>query len=310
MRDVTSPGSKVSPLRTAQARQLFCDTYFQAVGATCVFRAEDYAEYQLPPDVDKEMVERPFYWMWIEKTGQQPTPTVLRLAFTQAAETVQNERIRRVLLEQAGPSLNEMQRRYFVAPKAELVSLGSYRLDRIYASCDRRGRFAAVMPSRRPPGATLVPWLLVNLRVSQRCDVTEQKLASYGVCLVNGQLVLDFYNRIANIPMEPMDPRRVARSLRVPVDTAVKHVKEHLTRAFERQPATWAEAAWQRLQQDVEQIATYYSSIAGDHAEAELDQLWAERDRKIADRLAQFTPRLEVEVLHLALVGLPDVSGS
>lgn len=305
-----------NPLRDVHARVHFCERYFECVGATAVHKADDYLEYVLPVEVDKEMVDRPYYWMWIEKTGQEPKSSVMRLAFSEEAETRENQRLRAEALEAAGPGLSDLQRQYFVAPKSELIGLGCYRLDKIYASLDSRGKFAAVMPKTVTPPASmgngaqqrlpLIPWILIQARLSYRCDNTQQELKSYGICLENGQVVKDFYKLLSRIEMQPMNPSWVQNRMQISIEDGFERIEQVLHRELTSADHTWAAEAQERCQEDLEQVELYYESLKHDTDAEEWARLVVERDRKMRDVSARTTPRVEIKVTNAALVGLID----
>lgn len=295
---------KVSPLRSKQSRFEFCQQYFNSVGAELQYHDDDYLEYKLPQDVDKEMTERPYYWIWVEKTGQEPKPSIMRLAFSDVAEARENKRIRDAAIEEAGPYLTDLQKQYFVAPKSEFVTLGSFRLDKIYASLDNRGKFASVMPANAYANTPLVPWLVVNLRVSYCSDITEQQLLSYGICLQNGQRIQNFYDMIRNIAMKPMNPSVVASRMKLDIREAIAELKSNLEMQMNGQPHRWALDAKNRLKRDIEQLNTYYDSLKPQLAEDQVDAVELERTRKLQDLMNRSTPRVEIETLQVALVGL------
>lgn len=303
---MTTMARKQSPLRSPESRLAFCERYFSEVGAVTTHQSNNYREYTLPADVDKEMTDRPYYWLWMEKMGQEPQPSILRLAFTEEAEQLANTTIRERAIAAAGPSLSDIQRQYFVAPKSELVNLGSFRLDKIYASCEQRGRFATVMPAETTSPDQLVPWLLVNIRVSQRCDITEQSVRSFGICLVNGQRIEGFYKMIERIRMKPMHPSLVASKMSVSIRQALDTLHRTLTDQLVVMPHAWASAAQDRLNKDIIQIQTYYESLRQDFQSEDWDNVALERERKIRDVQARSKPRIELDVTQLALIGLLD----
>ncbi|QSO53316.1 hypothetical protein JZ785_05440 [Alicyclobacillus curvatus] len=297
---------KASPMRTPESRMHFCDEYFAAVGAPQVYTAEEYREYELPRDIDKELTHRPFYWMWVEQTGQNVPQTILRLAFSEVAEERENQRVRDAALAQASPYLTDIQRQYFVAPKVELVALGSFRLDKLYDSCLQRGRFASVAPRNHIAGGDLVPWLMLNCLISYRCDITEQSLVSIGVCLENGQYVEGFHHMIENIDMSVLDPRLIQTRMQVSVKDGLKKIRERLHQKITQANHHWAVEAHTRLTKEIEQIETYYDSLQYNQTDTEKVITRAERQRKVHQAIARGAPQIDVEMKQIALVGLVD----
>ncbi|GGI96047.1 hypothetical protein GCM10010885_02170 [Alicyclobacillus cellulosilyticus] len=292
------------PLRTPEERQAFCEAYFAAVGAKCVYQAEAYREFELPRDVDKELTDRPYYWLWVEQTGQVVPPTVLRLAFTEDAAERENVRLRTEAL--ASPSyqqLSDLEKQFFRPPVSELMTLGSFRFEKLMASVASRGRFASVRPADANAHRT-VPWLMVNVRITRRCDLNEQSLWSVGCCLVNRQVVDGFYDAVHRLAMVPCPPRQLLSEARIGLQEAFTAVTQHVERRLRTEPHAWAREAQRRLDDELRQVCTYYQSLLPEVTEEERTILQVERTKKERDVRERYTPRLEVEPVQLALVGL------
>ncbi|GMA52378.1 hypothetical protein GCM10025857_37350 [Alicyclobacillus contaminans] len=298
------------PLRTKDERLRFCDAYFKAVGAPVV-RAlgNDYREYQLPREVDKELTDRPYYWMWVEKTNQDVPLTVLRCAFSDEALEQANRRLREAALDEAEQrGMTELERRFFRPPTAELITFGCFRLDKIYTSLEKRGRFACVAPESWNGAQPLIPWFLMNAIVSFRCDRVEQRFWSIAVCLHNGQVVFGFYDMIQNIRMQPVAPSALLShsSAALGIEQACATACSAILTALERQSHEWADTARRRLDEEISQIELYYRSILPDAPDDEKPVIEAERHRKIRERTEQIGPRIEIDIRQMALVGLTE----
>ncbi|MCF8563575.1 YqhG family protein [Alicyclobacillus tolerans] len=295
----------VAALRTVRERMRFCDAYFEAVGSQTVYCADEYREYELPRDVDKELTDRPYYWLWVEQTGQTVPPTVLRLAFSEEALNRENERLRaKALAEIEHQQMSDIERMFFRPPTAELVSMGSFRLEKIYASIMQRGRFACVKPVTANESQYIVPWLLYNVQISYRCDLMEQELVSIGVCLTNGQVVEHFYDMISRITMQPMDPDEVTSRQNLNLDEAIKKAHRYLETKLASQSHDWAETAANRLEKEIRQVRTYYQSILPDLKDEEKSLVEAEQLRKERELTERTQPKIELESQQMALVGL------
>lgn len=292
-------------LRTAADRLAFCDEYFDAVGAHTVSHSNDYREYELTRDVDKEMTDRPYYWMWAETTNQEVPPSILRLAFTEDALKQVNERLRIDALAKAeAQGMNDIQRMYFRPPTAEFVTLGSFRLDKLYSSLDTRGRFACVMPKSATAAMHLVPWLMVNVLVSYRCDLTLQRMMSIGLCMKNGQIIDRFFEMIRRIEMQPMTPIPPSVAREIHVDAGLRSVRAYLEKRLMNNAHNWAFEAQERLEQELNQLRTYYRSILPDVPESEHALVDAEQTRKEQELTERMQPRINIHCKQVAIVGL------
>ena len=57
----------------------FLLTYFKANHCEIIENQDTYITIQLTIDMDKELMNRPFYWQYLEKTGGVPNPAKLTL---------------------------------------------------------------------------------------------------------------------------------------------------------------------------------------------------------------------------------------
>ncbi|MBX5437642.1 MAG: hypothetical protein IRZ33_10565 [Alicyclobacillaceae bacterium] len=311
------------PLRTEAERMMFCDAYFQAVGAPTVYASDGYREYELPRDVDKELTDRPYFWMWVEKTQQPVKPTILRLAFNETALQRENERLRQAALaEQNTQAGHDAVGRppagwWFRPPTAELFTLGCFRLDKICKSLDVRGRFACVQVATASASSAAdnptvsqptrwVPWLMANAMISYRCDLVEQVFVSVGCCLVNGQLIESLHRHLTHLRMTAAAPDTLLRGARMSWPQGLAMIRKRLEQIALRKPTHWAEAANRRLERELQQLHTYYRSIAPDVPETERPAVERERDRKERELVERMQPRIEISLRQLAIIGLVE----
>ncbi|QQE76987.1 YqhG family protein [Alicyclobacillus sp. SO9] len=309
----TSASARI-PLRLKDERITFCDQFFAAVKASTRYRAPNYREYELPRDVDKELTDRPYYWLWVEQTGQEVEPTRLRLAFTSEALERENERLH----DEAWANVNaetmtDVERMFFRPPTAELLSLGGFRLDKIINSVLGRGQVACVRPKHCTDDVALVPWLLLNAVVSYKCDFTKQEFVSLGVCLLNQQIVDGFFDAISHIPMESVTVQTLAgQSPGIKGDAAslledgFLLLQQHLNRKLVHQPHRWAEEARQRLDDDLEQLDVYYASLLSSDPEADEPVIRADHQRKRRELISRAEPKIEISISQAAVVGLVE----
>jgi len=295
------------PMRTAEERIQFCDSYFQAVSAELIYSAPEYREYKLPRDIDKELTDRPFFWMWAEKTNQTVEPTTLRLAFDETAQVRENGRLKRIAEEESAKRvMTDIERMFFRAPTAEFVNLGSFRLEKIYESVARKGRFACVQPADMLNDTPLLPWLSMNGVISYRCDSIQQSWFSMGICLQTGQVISSFYDVLSKTPMRPAEPKRIMCWAKVTLKESIMQLRNAIQNVAISGPQDWAKEAHVRVQHELRQLNTYYNSILPDLSPDERELVEIEHARKSKELLERSQPVTEISVLQYALVGLPD----
>ncbi|WP_067932962.1 YqhG family protein [Alicyclobacillus kakegawensis] len=295
------------PLRTPEERFQFCDTYLQAVGARELRRSDAYLEYELPMDVDKELTDRPYFWLWAEQTGHPVEPTVLRLAFSEPAARRENERLRKEAWTAAeARGMSDVERMFFRPPVCELITLGSFRLNKIFDSLAKRGRFACVTYDASTPGECMVPWLMVNAMVSFQAALTQQAYRSMAIRLDRGEIVDEFYDFVRRLPMQPAKPGRLLQRSRLSISDALGRLDNTLHREILRSDLSWAEEARHNLQQELEQIDLYYESLLPDLDVEERTWVEAERDRKREELRQRSEPHIVIAYQQVALIGLPE----
>jgi hypothetical protein len=293
------------PLRTDEQRVNFCDDYFSSVNAPIVYRSEHYREYRLPRDIDKQLTDRPYYWLWVEQTSQDVPETILRLAFSDEAMNRENERLRqRAMAEMERSQMSDLDKMFFRPPTAELFTLGSFRMDKIFAHLETSGACASVTPVNVSDESHLIPWLMVNVKVSYRCDLVEQELLSLGICLTTRQIVEGFYDLIQRIEMRPISPTHLLDKSSLTWSRGLDLAKEFIKKRIQGQSHTWALDANTQLQADIAQIRAYYKSILPDLSEDEQKLVATESLRKEHDLIERTAPKIEIQVQQLALVGL------
>ncbi|RIV29147.1 hypothetical protein D2Q93_00800 [Alicyclobacillaceae bacterium I2511] len=294
-----------APLRTTEELIKFCDHYFAACQARVLCTQSDYREYELPVDVDKELTDRPFFWAWIEQTGQTAPPTILRLAFTVEAAERENRRLRHQVEEQ---QVGMAHPTFIPIPKSELLTLGSFRLARIFASVEERGKYAKVKPKSEHGKAMvthLVPWLMINLLISYRSDFLRQEFVSYGICLENGQITDNFYDLIKNIPMETVSETELCLNATLSFTAANQIIRRRIEQYIHQLPHDWAITASQHWADEIVQIETYYQSLAPDKDVSELAMLESEKQYKLQQLEKRYRPHIEIEAKQIALIYLP-----
>lgn len=261
----------------------FAERYLNAFGCRILERAPNLIQAELSLEADQDLVHRPFYWMYVEKMGLTPQTTTLTWVFDGR-----------------------------VAPegvRAELLSYGSPRFNQMLSSAQKNGRFVRLyedssLPVRSRRGSKPYdPWLGVNYHISYICDLKKDEILHYGIRLRTGEILEDFHPRIRKRNWTPRLPahRHILPPL-LTVTEAVGELEYNLQGYIEHQDLSWAKSAQERLDQELEQLHTYYPE------EWRMsDQLHAEKKQRIRESVWQYHPRVEVEVVNAGLFYLDSL---
>lgn len=157
--------------------------FFKENNCPIVQESEHHLRVQLTVEMDKRIMNRPFYWSYVESTGGQPNPAQLTLI------TDKN----RLTENLAG----------------EVVHYGSHRLNQLFQVTRERGSFVqmyerAVSDSGKQ--VILTPWLAVNYKITYSSDRTKEMLYSLGMNLMTGAILSGFQESLSERNLEPAIP--------------------------------------------------------------------------------------------------------
>ncbi|PCN44016.1 hypothetical protein B9C88_12980 [Brevibacillus laterosporus] len=261
----------------------FVEKYFAAFQSHVVENHPDYVTVKLPEDVDKDIGNRPFYWSWVEKMNIAPQPLHLTLYFPQT----------------------EIPKEL----RAEHIHFGSKRLQQIFESTYKHGRFVcmyetpkgilqkASMSTRR--STALTPWLHLNIKVSFICDKKRDFLLSLGVNLHQARVVQDFYPFLKRLQLTPAIPDYFyTLDRRLDIPQAIEMAKSEVYHFLDNQDHSWADQARLRLQEELDILEEYYKHAALEQEREEAkasktiskEEATAEADLEEASNASVITP--------------------
>ncbi|WP_019122789.1 YqhG family protein [Brevibacillus massiliensis] len=235
-----------------QQMRRFIETYLAAFSAHICESHPDYLTVKLPEAVDKDIGNRPFYWSWIEKMNMPPQPMILTFAFD--------------------PD------RMPEGVRAELLHLGAGRLQQIFRSAQKHGRFVCMyelappvrQSSAKRRSLPLVPWLGVNVKISFICDKKKDLLLYLGVNLHQPKVVFDFYPSVRKLALSPSIPDYFyTLDQRLTLEQAAEWIKQAVDETIEREDHRWAEFARERLAQELDILEAYYTQLTDSEGSSE-----------------------------------------
>lgn len=237
-------------------RQFFKENNCQVVQDTDCF-----IQVQLTIDMDKKIMNRPFYWNYVESTGGEPNPAQLTFI------TNPNE-----LVEQVA---------------GEIVHFGSPRLNQLFQVTKEQGAYIQMYEQADQMSATntmLTPWLGANYKLTYCSDRTKEMLYSLGINLMTGAVVNGFQEMVrdANLEMTmsantfhlppTIQPLRALEKLDAVIDQLIQQ-DDHL----------WAEEAKKRERRDLRVLDYFYEGMEDrpDHYEREKQAIEERYETKI-----------------------------
>ncbi|SDI32210.1 YqhG family protein [Natribacillus halophilus] len=206
--------------------------FFQAGGAEVLQSTPPKLDVQLNKTLDLELMNRPFYWHYLEKTGGDPNPLKMHLS-TNMQSTAKAE---------------------------EKVHFGSPRLHQIFASAADKGAVTRLYEQHDEQSQTpLYPWLGLNIRISYTCHRRRDDLRSFGVQLISGETIDAFMKRLSPLPLVPAIPDYTFTMAHLIQPTsAVQRIKKYLLDDIQGQKHTWANEATKRMEEDLSLLDRFY----------------------------------------------------
>ena len=195
-------------------------------------------------------------------------------------------------------------------PRDDLY-FGSRRLEQIFAAARRGGRFVCLFqqPDERAlhpfESYPCTPWLGVNVKVGFVCDMKREEMHGFGVSLATGTVVEQFFDRLKGLRLTPRLPANVhvtgaSLSLRKAADL----IEQALMRKLKACDYGWADAANERLREELAQLAHYYEPLIEAADGEQKAQISAQYEARKEEIRWQLKPRVTAEVVNAGLFHL------
>ena len=254
----------------------FLHDYFVLNQCEILHHSEKFISVKLTTELDKALMNRPFYWHYLEKTGGEPNTSVLNLV-TDCTED------------------NSADLPDGIKPKdIEKIHFGSTRLHQIFETNQKNSTHIRLYENCRN---ALFPWLCQNYIISYQCEKLKSMYFSLGLNLLNGNVVEDFDSKTKTLDLKT----KIADlsytlhpfiTLNSGLNRLEKHVKEKLL----SEEDTWAIEAKQRLVNEIRLLDDFY--------EEDLNNEIYQQEIESIQNL--FSPKIHVKVINGGLFYLAN----
>lgn len=311
-------------MNTEQIRD-YVSRYLESTGSQVLESHPAYVTVKLSPEADKALMNRPYYWSFVERTGAEPETMSLTFVFDQE----QYDRLQEQSMSRQGqPSQStpaagnqtgspnataagqqSILARYFgISPatvhnraRQELITFGSGRLNQIFASAKLKGRYVHLY--EQPDSQTILPgqsiryqsYLGVNYKIEYTCDLKRDELHSLAICLSTGEIISGFHEAVEHRPLSPKLPAHTHIGDMLSLPRAVAELEHYVERYVKSQDHSWADQAEERMADELHRIEHYYQEMiqnSNDEQEkSTIEQEYRARQEEIA---WQYKPRIVV----------------
>lgn len=215
----------------------FLKTFFTENNCDIEEDKNGYMTIQLTVDMDKALMNRPFYWTYLEKTGGTPNP--MKITFITDQKQVPEDL------------------------KGEAIHFGAPRLHQLFATTKELAKYIRLfeVPNvvENHQQTALHPWLMLNVKTSYQCDRKKDVIRSLGLNLINGTLVDQFFHEIQNKQLQPKIPDYCFTvSPIIKPQSGLSRIESYLTNTITAENHSWAEEARARWQRDLQLLDHFY----------------------------------------------------
>lgn len=232
-----------------QEIQSFLLSFFKANRCKITDKSNGHLSVQLSNEVDKEIMNRPFYWHWLEKAGGEAKP--MHMTFITD---------------------------YELAPDGidgEFIHFGSPRLFQMFQSVKKNGKFIRLYEEVTSNGQQipLHPWLGVNVTISYQSDLKKDKLLSLGLHLISGTIIESFQEKISNHSFTShISDFCYSVSPLIKLESGLKRLENLIEIKARNEPNDWALASIERWNYDLALLEKFYEEIPEKPEEYELEK--------------------------------------
>lgn len=200
---------------------------------------------QLTEEMDMALMNRPFYWHYVNKMGQKGNPMQLTLI--------------------TNPDKRE--------EKGEWIHYGSPRLHQLLNHLKDNERFTKLYQKMEvTKNIPLYPWLVLNIKISYQGKQKKDEILSIGLQLVNGNMRMEMMDYLKRIPLQmTISDYCYTISPIIMLRSGFLRIEKVILNYLEAQDYTWAQESLQTLE-DERKILKYFFEGNNDEQEMEKEE--------------------------------------
>lgn len=218
-----------------------------------------YLIIQLTEAMDKKIMNRPFYWQYIESTGGEAMPAQLTLI------TNNNELDHQIT--------------------GEVIHFGSPRLAQLFHVTGEMGAFVCLYEQvGESKDVILTPWLVINYKVSYYSHCMKESIHSLGMNLMTGDVYKEFQESLLTKPFQETVPKNTFQlPYTIKPARAIERLDAILENYILQDDHTWVNEAKEKWEKEKMVLDYFYEGveIKPERYERELDALEKQYEAKI-----------------------------
>ncbi|MFD1038468.1 YqhG family protein [Virgibacillus byunsanensis] len=244
----------------------FLHTYFTSHHCKVNNSEDGVLHVKLTEEMDRALMNRPFYWHYIKKMGQNGDPMHLTLI------TNPNKR----------------------DGKGDWVHFGSPRLQQIINHLKENEKFTMLFQQiKTDKNTALYPWLVMNIKISYKGKQKKDEIISIGLHLINGMMKLEMMDILQKIPLQmTISDYCYTISPLIKIKSGFIRIESVIENYINNQPHEWADASFKTLKEEIDLLKHFYQGIT------EIEDLEQQMDNEIENMKKRYTPSISMEVIN------------
>jgi hypothetical protein len=255
----------------------FLVKYFTANQCEILENTGSYLTVQLTIELDKELMNRPFYWHYLEKTGGVPNPMKLTL-ITDQKKTPDDI-------------------------KGEVIHFGSPRLHQIFNSTKNLAGYIRLYEDHQATMGQQVPlrpWLGMNVKISYQCDRKRDVFRSIGLQLINGQIIENFHDELIRLQLARKIPDySFTLSPLIMPNSGVTRIQNMIRSNILEEDHSWANEARERWSKDLRLLEHFYEEVE------EKGESYENEKRALQE---QYEPKVQISIINGGIFYLSETA--
>lgn len=254
-------------MKLSNLNQFLVD-YFSAHECPVIQNDDGVLKVQLTEEMDKTLMNRPFYWHYVKSTGMKGEPK--KVTFI------------------TNPNRKEEQ--------GEWIHFGAPRLQQIFQQLKNNARYIQLFQQIQTIKNTpLYPWLVINIKISYKGTLTKEELFSFGLQLINGQMKTNMMENLKEISLgRTISDYCYTISPLITISSGFKRIETIIDQYITDQQHIWAEKSMERLHEEIQMVKQFFRE-EDDHALL---------DKEIDALKRRYEPRITTKVINGGVVYL------
>ncbi|WP_186575803.1 YqhG family protein [Aquibacillus kalidii] len=256
----------------------FMTDYFIANQCEILENENGKLHVQLTDKMDEILMNRPFYWQYVKKLGYPGEP--MTVSFITNPERREEE--------------------------GEWVHFGSPRIHQIFRTLTNQGKYTRLFEENNTSQRTaLVPWLVINMKISYTGKHKRDEIISIGLQLINGAMKIDMMDELNKISLQSsIADFSYTMTPIIRLKSGYQRIIQYLERYLQQQNHEWAQESWNHLQEEKQLLSHFYQN-SGDDEEYE-----NRFDQEMNDIENRFQPFIELSVINGGLFYLSQLTSN